>query len=80
MQWALVSTAPMAIWMWVLIPNASQDINGNPIQGHEWQQVNVTAGTIVNFIAYDGTSAYTPPANTKLWEVPITAKIGDTGY
>lgn len=37
-------------------------------------------GMIINMILYDGESDFTPPAGTKLVEVPDDAKIGDTGY
>lgn len=65
MQWALINTAPMDVWMWV---------------DNVWSEVSCIIGTIVNLISYDGSSPYDLPDNTKLEQVPDDAKIGDTGY
>lgn len=67
MAYALVSTAQMDTMMWT----------GTPAS---YQTVTVEAGTIINLIAYDGVSPYTPADNTALMQVPDTANVGDTGY
>lgn len=65
MQWALVNTAEMEVWMWF---------------DNVWTLNSCVPGTIINIIHYDGSSPYDIPDDTKLEQVPDTAKIGDTGY
>lgn len=73
MAWALVSTIEMTIPVgeWVGSGMQAQYIITN---------MDAPIGTIINLIAYDGESPYTPPEGTKIEEVPDTAKVGDTGY
>jgi hypothetical protein len=68
MQWALIATEEQQI------PDPNWDGRG------EREMVTAIVGEIVNLIAYDGTSPYTPPSGTRLEQVPNDAKIGNTGY
>ena len=67
MAYALIATQQMDVLMW----------SGDP---QVYGPVTVQPGTIINLIAYDGKSPYTPADGTKLEQVPDTANVGDTGY
>lgn len=70
MQWALIATAEQQV------PDADPHWAG---QGQR-PMVIAVVGQILNIIVYDGHSPFTPPAASKLEQVPDTARIGDTGY
>lgn len=77
MTWALVATTAQTLSYWT---QPVLDSNGNIITASAWITSTVPVGTIINIINYDGISQYTPPAGSKLEQVPDAANIGDTGY
>jgi hypothetical protein len=66
MQWALIATTEQQLMVY------TPELN--------WHFITVQPGTIINTIVYDGVTEYTPPEGSRLLEVSVDAKIGDTGY
>ena len=68
MKWILKANSIFKYKKWTIVNGDTQFL--------EYDSAN---GTIVNVIAYDGISPYTPPANCTLVQVVDTLQVGDLG-